>query len=67
MDCCVLIFPLLNVEGEAEISKLHVNYLCVQSAVVNGGARILKAVNYYEFYCTDCGCSRRPHRLWRVT
>jgi len=60
------ILPLLNVETESELSKLHVNYLCVQFAVVNEGARFLNDVNYYEFCCTDYGCSCRPHRLRRV-
>lgn len=60
------ILPSFNIERESEISKLHVNYLCIQFAVVNGGARILKAVNYYEFYCTDYSFSCRPHRFWRV-
>lgn len=36
-------------------------------AVVNGGAKILKAVNCYRFQCTDYGCSCRPCRLRRVT
>lgn len=66
------ILPLVNIEKKSEISELHVNYLCVQFAVVNGGTRVLNAVNKYltvlkycGFYFTGCGCSCRSRSLRR--
>lgn len=57
------ILPLVNIERKLEITELHVNYLCIQFAAVNGGTRILNAVNYCGFYFTDYGRSCRPWDL----